>query len=594
MNNAVYQEILRQMTEAKQRQEQNNSLNNIRSYASKINKYGQNMSNAGNFLKGHIDNGLTNSIASKMQGVGNVLQNGSSKVLNTLNAPQNYFRGVAAKPFEALASKVGTVGTTGASLGSSAVGNALANGATTGIGSTALGSSLAGATGGTAAGMGAAGATSALSGATAGATAAGSGAAAGGAAAAGPIGALIALGITALQGTNRKRAKQSGQALLKSTDNIAQQANEQAYNDLMATQQSTQDLQRQAAENLSKGISTGGAAGVSGTLPDLSNIPAQPTLQSGNQISDPNAPKLQPLDQILVNYSNNPDIASYQKSLYQQGINPDIINGVPQGLNGGNQDIAEWQKQFLSGAGRNSGFKIPQTEDEIKAAQAGTFNSFADNSGEMQQGAVAQNVKRGLLDKFASGLTDFARGFKENSQNGFSPENLSAKQFTETTTQLAPSQALTNYQNELRNKGYSDDVINAVAEGKNNGNKDIADWIANNQNALKPETVLSTQYYDKHKMGRLGEAAGTLSRVLKNPNAQGLVAGLAGTVLTGNPLYGLGLGYKFANQRNLNNIYQKALRDQGIDTPEMTLGNISGSDFNTLMTPQYKQWDRGF
>lgn len=419
MNNTTYQEFLRQLEEAKQRQERENTLARIKNYVSKINNVGGYLDKTGQFLKGHINNG----IASGLQNTGNILQSGGQKILDTLNAPQNYFRGVAAKPFEALAAKIGSGA--GAGIGSGAISNAVANGAT-GLGSTALGSSLMGATGGSAAGMGAAGATSALSGATSGATAAGTagaaagGSAAGGAAAAGPIGALVALGIMAAQGANRKRAKQAGEALMSSTNSLAQQANEDAFNDLMQTQQNTSALQQQAAENLSQGLPTGGAAGVSGQLPDLSQIAAQPSLQWGE--TNPNAPKLQPLNEVLVKYSNNPDIAAYQKSLLGQGISSDIINGVPQGLNGGNKDIAQWQQQYAEGNGRNVGFKIPQTEDDIALAQAGNFNNFAPEV----EGVVSENVRNGLMNKFINGLTDLSKGYKENKENGFKPENLAS------------------------------------------------------------------------------------------------------------------------------------------------------------------------
>ena len=90
-----------------------------------------------------------------------------------------------------------------------------------------------------------------------------------------------------------------------------------------------------------------------------------------------------------------------------------------------------------------------------------------------------------------NGITDFSRGYQENRNNGFSPSNLRSDKFTETTT----------------TKG---------ADG---------------------EEETTTRTYDKSKMGKLGEAAGTIGRLAQNPTVRGLVAGAVGTALTSNPLY---------------------------------------------------------
>lgn len=447
------------------------------------------MSFIANTIKDNVDNAVVQKFGSGMANVGNTLSNGANEVNNTLNAPQNYFKGVAkntlgnaaSKAGQYLATKTGLAGTIGAglsNLGAGLSGTAAETAAGAGAGA------AAGTAAGTAAGASAAGAGAgvAASGAAAGGSAAGAGAAAGsaaGGAAAGPIGALVALGIMAAQGTNRKRAKQSGQALVNQTNQIVNQESDVALNQ---AQLNAAELQQQSENALANGVITGGAAPV----------------QSQQQY--------------------NP-IAEYQEYLRQSGYSDDVVNGVPQGLNSGNKDIADWITQYNQGAaGQKNPINIPQTPEEIGAAQAGNFNNPVQIGGVNQ----TQSVKDTLLSKFANGLSDFAKGYQENKTIAFAPENLQA----------------------------------------------------NNS---------------KGKMTRAGEALGTIARISQNPTVQGLIAGGLSTALTGNPLYGLGQGYKFANNRQMSNIYQKALQEQGINVDTGMFGNVRSSDFDALMTPQYKE-----
>lgn len=219
------------------------------------------------------------------------------------------------------------------------------------------------------------------------------------------------------------------------------------------------------------------------------------------------------------------------------------------------------------------------------------------------------------------------------------------------TGAAAPINPIQEYQNYLRDNGYGDDIINGVPQGLNYGNKEIDEWIkqynagagASNpinipqtdeeiaaakagkfnapiQDARAEETIkkglldkflngigdLASGYQEnrnngfapenlqrdktKSKMNHIGEALGTTARIAQNPLVQGLVAGGLSAALTGNPLYGLGQGYKFANNRAMSNIYEKALKDYGVDVQNAGLfGNYDSKDFNALMAPQYKQ-----
>ena len=471
-NNQYYQEYLRLIAEEQARQQQNNDpIANAKNAAAKIGSYGDKLSSVGNAINNYINNPTAQTIGSKMSALGGNITNGANAVTNTLNAPQNYFKGFANRTVGAglqnvgnyLAQKAGLAGTLGTgmqNLGASMAGNAAA----TGLGTTAA------TTGATAAGAGATGAAAGTGAAASGGAAAGG---AGAAAFSNPVTALVALGAMAAMGANRKRAKKSGQALLNST---TQDVNEGADNALAQTQQNAANLQAQSQEAFNNGIMTGGAA------------PAQQQLTP---------------------------IQEYQEYLRGQGYSDDVINGVPQGLNSGNKEIADWISQYNKGTGKDNPINIPQTDEEIAAAKAGTFNN-------LQTGNATANVKQGILDKFINGITDLSKGYQENKENAFKPENLAR-----------------------------DD--------------------------------------SKNKMTRIGEVAGTISRAAQKPAVQALLAGGLSTALTGNPLYGLGQAYKFGNNRANTNIYQEALKKQGIDVNTGMLGSLGSSDFNSLMTPQYKE-----
>lgn len=188
------------------------------------------------------------------------------------------------------------------------------------------------------------------------------------------------------------------------------------------------------------------------------------------------------------------------------------------------------------------------------------------------------------------GLSDFSRGFDENYNNGFDLGNLSNNQIN---TTYHPEQVNPEYQKGLDNiinaknkngtKKYNEDVIKAISEGKNSGYKEIADFISNTPKII-PE------YYDtkdKNKMNRVGEFAGSVSRIAKNPNVQGVIAGTLGTALTGNPLYGIGLGHKIARQKQVSDIYQDALKERGINVDTGIAGNLNNNDYSVLTRPQY-------
>lgn len=252
-----------------------------------------------------------------------------------------------------------------------------------------------------------------------------------------------------------------------------------------------------------------------------------------------------------------------------------VADGIGQGLNNGVPEIADWINQYNNGAGRNN----PLGQVAEQPAQ--------DN--QMLQGGV--NQKSDLKTNLLNAWSDFQRGYRENLINGFQPANLFNQQFSETVTR--PSEQLVNYQNQLRGQGIDENVINAVAEGKNSGNKDIANWIAQNPDALNP--VIETVGRDKTLLGRIGEGVGTLSRIIDKPITKSLlVGGLVGAT-GGNPADMLGYGIKaggMAQQAQLrNNLYRQKLKQLGYSDEDLEKikGYIGDSEYRTISDGVYKE-----
>ncbi|MCM1296180.1 MAG: hypothetical protein NC311_11620 [Muribaculaceae bacterium] len=259
----------------------------------------------------------------------------------------------------------------------------------------------------------------------------------------------------------------------------------------------------------------------------------------------------------------------------------------------------------LSNNGMATGFASNLTDPETSAMidengkllrqvvtpnlEGGVSSTFVES--ENQKGP--NNDKRTVGDKLLSGFSDLKRGFDENYNNGFDIGNLSNNQIatdkvTEVNRVFNPeSPELEAYKQKLIDSQVDPKIIEAVSQGKNGGNKEVANWLNNNQDKLyKDIPVYETK--DKNKMNRVGEALGSVTRWAKNPNMQGVVAGTLGTALTGNPLYGLGLGQKIAGQRQLSNMYQQALKEQGVNVDTGHFGYIDNKDYSAMMLPKYR------
>ena len=181
----------------------------------------------------------------------------------------------------------------------------------------------------------------------------------------------------------RNSSKEMDSAMLEQGKAANEELMNESDNQLAQNQQAMQDVVNNS--NI-QGTMTGGASNVF-------NGNVQP-----NPIEDP--------------------ISLYQDSLRQQGFSDDVVNGVRQGLNSGNKEIDQWIKQYNNGAGRENPINIPQTEEQIALARQGKFNLPA------QEAQAEKLPDTSLINRFANGLADFQKGFQENRNTGFAPQNL--------------------------------------------------------------------------------------------------------------------------------------------------------------------------
>lgn len=300
------------------------------------------------------------------QNMGTKIHNAGSLVQDTINAPKNYFQGVVKNNLGNVASKAGDYLAQKTGMAQMA-GNALSN-----FGSSLAGSQAAGSVAGGAA-----------SGAATGSTA--------GAMAAGP---LIGLAVMALKGDSRNAAQQDMKNNLAKTNELVNAEAANAEADLQNTAQIAEQIQKQSDNQLQKGVVTGGAANIQ--------------------------------DSALNDYVNN--LASYissykggQQALDKYGLET-IQNGVYQGLNYGIPEISDWINQYNDGMGRNNPVNIPQTQEEIELARNNQFNENPN----IQKGGVVEdnNNTKGIWNKVVNGLTDFNKGYQENKNTAYNPENL--------------------------------------------------------------------------------------------------------------------------------------------------------------------------
>lgn len=227
-------------------------------------------------------------------------------------------------------------------------------------------------------------------------------------------------------------------------------------------------------------------------------------------------------------------------------------------------------------------------QDMAALQEEANTQALANKMNELQQPTV-QNNSDGIKNKLLSGFADFQRGYNENFNNGFNPNNFGNNQFTNVIP--ANTEKLANYQTQLLAQGLDPNVVSAVAEGKNSGNVDIDNWIKANQDAFNP----TTQTFEKTPMGRFGEFAGTAAKFANSPAGQALIQGALVGLANQDWGKGVAAGLQAAQDRAASNMYSKALQQEGIDMGNPSLfGNISQKDYSSIMGQKDKQWDRDY
>ena len=369
---------------------------------------------------------------------------------------------------------------------------------------------------------------SAGAGTTASATAGTTASAGAGAGASSMAGPLVALAIMALKGTNRKGSKKVGEALMNSSSQQGQDIANQTES--MNEQSSMPDYASQILEDSTNNLAQ-------------TNFATKPVNNTNY-----NGP---------TGYASNLTDLQIQKLVDKENAEEEKQNAIPN----------------IRVVPNENGGVDPVITQNVKINNNGT-----------------------IKDRLIDGLADFKRGFDENYNNGFEIGNLANNRINTTKNvdyEFNPeSEDLQKYIKDLANKHAEQKVIDAVKIGNNGGDKNVDEWLKQNHDKVYNKEVVTYDTKDKGKMNRVGEAVGSVTRWAKNPNVQGLVAGTVGTLLTGNPLYGVGLGYKIAGNRQVSDIYTKALKNQGIDVDTGLTGNIDNKDFNSLYTPKGKELDR--
>lgn len=227
-------------------------------------------------------------------------------------------------------------------------------------------------------------------------------------------------------------------------------------------------------------------------------------------------------------------------------------------------------------------------QDMAALQEEANTQALANKMNELQQPTV-QNNSDGIKNKLLSGFADFQRGYNENFNNGFNPNNFGNNQFTNVIP--ANTEKLANYQQQLLADGLDPNVVSAVAQGKNSGNKDIDNWIKANQDAFNP----TTETFQKTGLGKLGEAAGTAVRFANSPAGQALIQGALVGLANQDWGKGVAAGLQAAQDRAASNMYSNALRAEGLDMGSPTIfGNISQKDYASIMNQKDKQWDRDY
>ena len=154
------------------------------------------------------------------------------------------------------------------------------------------------------------------------------------------------------------------------------------------------------------------------------------------------------------------------------------------------------------------------------------------------------NASQSGLDRLASGLNDFAAGYKDNATTSITEGDLYKRLMPSSTEQTGETQT--------EDGAY----------------------------------VLSADEKKKNLMNRLGEAVGTGRRIIAHPLTQGVVAGLAYGKSEDDPLYGLGKGVEWTQGKAKSDYYQRKIDPNSIPS---IMGGYSEKDYNADTLSKYRE-----
>lgn len=200
-----------------------------------------------------------------------------------------------------------------------------------------------------------------------------------------------------------------------------------------------------------------------------------------------------------------------------------------------------------------------------RLAQTQQNSELLANQNEIIPNNSVQNFENDYLNKYSGDTQNLIDSYIQSAfQKNNNPEN---------TVNLSDEQ-------------MKQDVFNKLADGLGDF---LTGYKENRENAFTPDNLRPVD--NKGFMQRMGEGAGTIARIAQKPLVQGLAAGGLSTVLTGNPLYGLGMANKFANNKMNSDLYQQILKNQGVNFDDYN-GVITSDDMSKILSAN--KYQRGF
>ena len=306
----------------------------------------------------------------------------------------------------------------------------------------------------------------------------------------------------------------------------------------------------------------------------------QKAMQPNEQIAQ------QGTNQAMQNLANDAQQNRQEANQGYVGQLPDIGNeALKQGLV---QDVVNQAPETYSPQGTLTGAAVPIIDNT--PVQTGTVQTDVPVTDTVQTGAD----NKGLIDNLMGFFGDAGKGFQENNSTRLNPENF--KQDTYATQErgfMPTNQEVDAYADELRKNKVKDDVINTfLAEGKNSGNKDIAEWVEahkdqrNEDGSWRPTEVVKDVEHKKGLAYRIGEGLGTANRILSKPITQGLIATGAYMADGSSPMYALGKGVEYGSNKARSDAYRRMVTG---DDSASIFGGYSEKDLNAMSNQEYKR-----